>query len=298
VYCVNETETGGSATAFSLDQKKGEMTWLNEQSSEGSGPCHLCCDPSGRALIVANHGNGSVAVLPVLENGKLLASTDVQTHEAGKSKAHWVGFDPSGRFLLVVDKGAEKVMVYRLDREAICLYPGAFPSVTFPSGTAPRHLEFDHTGRFVFVNGEEDMAVHTFAWDPTIGSLDAIERTPTIPPKARKERKGNASTSAIACHPNGTALYVANRGYNTLACFRLQAETGCLLASGFPSCGGSDPQHFAIDPEGRFLYVANKRSDRLSVFKLDEETGLPQPAGFDIPTPSPACILFCRRLDP
>ena len=48
-----------------------ELTLLNQQSSQGAGPSHLVVDPTGRNVLVANYGSGSVAVLPIDADGRL-----------------------------------------------------------------------------------------------------------------------------------------------------------------------------------------------------------------------------------
>ena len=72
LYSANESSAGaGSVTAFALDAKSGELTKLNQQSTIGDGPCHLVVDATGKNVLVANYGGGSVAVLPIGPDGKL-----------------------------------------------------------------------------------------------------------------------------------------------------------------------------------------------------------------------------------
>ena len=59
------------ATAFAVDPSNGTLTVLNQAATGGRNGVHLALDPSGRFLIVANYSSGSVAVLPVAEDGKL-----------------------------------------------------------------------------------------------------------------------------------------------------------------------------------------------------------------------------------
>ena len=53
----------GAVSAFSRDAKTGQLTLLNQQSSGGAGPCHLAVDPTGKCVLVANYGDGSIAAL-------------------------------------------------------------------------------------------------------------------------------------------------------------------------------------------------------------------------------------------
>src|SRR2546426_1173464 len=74
LYAVNEIEEfggkhSGSVSAFSIAQGSGKLTLLSRQSSEGTGPCHLALDKTGRAVLVANYGSGSIAALPIEMDG-------------------------------------------------------------------------------------------------------------------------------------------------------------------------------------------------------------------------------------
>ena len=73
LYAVGETggKGGGSVSAFALDRKTGELKLLNQQSSIGSGPCHLVVDKAGKNVLVANYGGGSAAVLPIQDDGSV-----------------------------------------------------------------------------------------------------------------------------------------------------------------------------------------------------------------------------------
>jgi 6-phosphogluconolactonase len=68
--------------------------------------------------------------------------------------------------------------------------------------------------------------------------------------------------------PDGKFLYVSNRGHNSLASYRVDAQSGMLTLSGIYPCGGDWPRNFAIHPSGRFLLVANQFSNNLVVFHI------------------------------
>ena len=59
-----EAMTTGIVRAYSIDAGTGELTFLNEQSSEGTGPCHVEVDQTSRYVLLANYGSGSVASYP------------------------------------------------------------------------------------------------------------------------------------------------------------------------------------------------------------------------------------------
>src|SRR3974390_1435506 len=75
LYAVNELgnyqgPNSGGVSAFSIDRTTGKLTFLNEVPSRGADPCYIIVDPSGKYVLVANYTGGSVAVFPVLADGK------------------------------------------------------------------------------------------------------------------------------------------------------------------------------------------------------------------------------------
>src|SRR5262249_9097735 len=79
LYAVNESASA-TVSAFAIDAKTGALKLLNMVPARGSSPCHLAVDKTGRCLLAANYGDGSVAAFPVLENGGLGAASDFIPH--------------------------------------------------------------------------------------------------------------------------------------------------------------------------------------------------------------------------
>ena len=88
LYSANETDRvgddkGGTVSAFAIDRANGHLTLLNTVRSGGAGPTYVSIHPSERFVLVANYFGGSVAVLPILPDGRLGNATDVKK-DAGK----------------------------------------------------------------------------------------------------------------------------------------------------------------------------------------------------------------------
>ncbi len=74
LYSVGELEDyskPGTVSAFRIDPQTAKLTLLNTMSSKGGGPCHLIVDKTGKNVLVANYGGGSVASLPIKDDGSL-----------------------------------------------------------------------------------------------------------------------------------------------------------------------------------------------------------------------------------
>src|SRR5436190_8233475 len=122
LYSVGETDSfegkkTGVVSAYRIEESSGKLTLLNQQPSEGTGPCHLALDKSGKCLLVANYGSGSIAALPVEKDGKLgPAETKIQhsgssinpSRQAGPH-AHFITLDLESHFVLTCDLGLDKV---------------------------------------------------------------------------------------------------------------------------------------------------------------------------------------------
>ena len=223
LYAVSE-RADGMAAAFRLDRRTGALEPLDRQSTCGSAPCHLTVHPTGRLLFVANYASGTVAVLPIREDGSLGPASDVVRH-VGSSihptrqkvpHPHSVALDPSGRFALVADLGIDRVAVYRIDLKAGKLSPADPPSVAVPPGQGPRHIVFDPGGRSVFLVAELGCTLTSFGWDPALGVLEARASHSTLP----RDALGPSTAADVVVHPNGHLVFASNRGHDSIAVFR------------------------------------------------------------------------------
>src|SRR6266566_2275045 len=62
---------GDYATAFQLDRVSGHAKLINRGATGGKNGVRQAVDPSGKFMIVANYGSGSVAVLAIASDGSL-----------------------------------------------------------------------------------------------------------------------------------------------------------------------------------------------------------------------------------
>src|SRR5688572_15895137 len=87
LYSSNETDrvgkdNEGTVSAFAIDRANGKLTLLNTIPSGGAGPTYVSIHPSRKFVLVANYFGGSVAVLPILPDGRLGPATDIK-HDSG-----------------------------------------------------------------------------------------------------------------------------------------------------------------------------------------------------------------------
>ncbi len=303
LYAVGETgnfrgKPVGMVSAFGIAADGGKLTLINEQSSGGAGPCHLAVDRTGKWLLVANYGSGSIAVLPIAEDGALgEPAATVQHHGSSVNPqrqegphAHFITPGPAGPFVLTCDLGLDKVLVYRLDPAKGTLVPNDPPWASLKPGAGPRHLAFHPNGRLLFVITEMGSSLTAFSWDSRRGALKELETVSTLPAGFA----GRSACAEVQVHPSGKFLYGSNRGHDSIAVFAVESRTGKLSLLEFQSTQGKTPRHFAIDPTGRWLLAENQDSDNIVVFRLDTQTGRLTPAGQEIQVGSPVCVEFVR----
>ncbi len=75
LYSVHGART--LVSAFAIDRRTGVLSLLNQVECGGVNPVDSALDPTERFLVVANYGSGSVAVLPVGEDGRLEPSASL-----------------------------------------------------------------------------------------------------------------------------------------------------------------------------------------------------------------------------
>jgi len=296
VYAVQETGDTGAVFAYELDRRTASLRLINQQPSHGTSPCHLAVDRTGRVVVVANYGSGSVCALPIGDDGALGPATAVIRHEGSSVNpqrqegphAHSVTIDPDNRFVIAADLGLDKLMVYELDADAGTLVANDVPYAQVAPGAGPRHFAFHPSGRLGYVVDELNNTVTGFTYDQSRGVLSEIETVPTLP----RGWDGTSYCADIHVSPSGEFLYASNRGHDSIVVYRIDQDTGRLSYVEHELTGGKTPRNFAIDPSGRFLLAANQQTDTIVTFRIEPATGELEPTGHVASVPAPVCVLF------
>lgn len=300
LFAVNEIssfqgKSAGAVTSFSLHPETGKLSQLSQQSSLGGGPCHLSLDRAGHHVLVANYGGGSVAVLPVSEDGLIGPATAfVQhsdgstTHRQAKPHAHCFNLDAANRFGFVCDLGLDKVMSYRFDSSRGTLAANEPAFTQLQPGAGPRHFAFHPDGHQAYTINELNSTLTSYAYDPGRGTLTEVQTISTLP----ADFHGKNFCAELQVHPNGKLLYASNRGHDSLAVFAINSADGRLSLVQHQSTLGKWPRFLGLDPSGKFLLAANQNSDSIVVFRIDSITGRLEPTGNTLDVASPVCVKF------
>ena len=280
------------ATAFARDEQSGHLRTLGQAATGGTNVVHGALDPAARHFVVANYGTGSMAVLPIAEDGALGGYTQRVAmpgspgpHRAEQTAAHphHVLFDPSGRFVLVPDKGHDTVCVFAFDAARGTLELASM--IASRPGAGPRHGAFHPTQPIYWGLNELDSSITTYAWSAEAGTLEPLQVLPTLP----TDFFGASTGAAIVATPSGSHVYVSNRGHDSVASFAVEA-TGLLKPLGWTQAPGREPRFMTL--HGGELFVSSERDDVTGRFAVDAGSGALQARGTVAATPSPVSIAF------
>lgn len=298
LYAANELDGSGGVSAYAINED-GTLKLLSQQSSKGAGACHVWVDGAGKNVLVANYGGGSIAALPIAEDGSVKEATGFVQHTGSsvnpnrqkEPHAHSIYTDGDDRFVYACDLGTDKVYVYKFDSEKGTFTPNDPPAGDLAPGSGPRHLAFHPSGGYAYVINELKNTITVFKHDAEKGALEVIQNVDTLP----DDFEGNSSTAEIFVHPSGRFLYGSNRGHDSIAVYVINEQTGKLNLVDITPTGGKAPRNFAIDPTGMWLIAANQQTNDLFVFKIDPATGKLTETGQTAKVGAPVCVMFPPR---
>ena len=312
LYSANETDRvgenkEGTVSAFAIDRSDGHLSLRNTVSAGGAGPTYISIHPSGRFFFVAHYFGGSVAVLPILSDGRLGDATDIR-NDAGKlgptkatnappgsfafsghdrTHAHMIQADPTGRFVLHVDLGLDQIFVWKFDENKGVLTPNDPFSVSLPAGDGPRHFHFHPNGRWFYSIQEEGSTIVLFDYNTVTGQLASRQTISTLPPGFA----GSNFCSEILVSSDGKFVYAGNRLHDSIGIFAV-GPNGDLTFLEEEWTRGNYPRSFSFDPTGRFLYCCNQRADNVAIFEVNRTTGSLKFTGHYAPVGNPSCVVF------
>lgn len=284
----------GTIAALRL-ARGGALDQVGEAPSEGATPCHLTVDPTGRYLLTANYGGGSVAVRRLGQDGGLGPTADVvelpppprpaDPERQDQAHPHQAVFDPAGRHLLVSDLGADRVWAFHLDAAAGRLRRASVCEL--PAGCGPRNLIFaPGSPTEAYIACELDSTILGCRYDPRTAVL-----TPWTTAPAGQRRTTRNYPGVIAASVRHGRVYVANRGNDTIATVS-PPQAGVTETP----CGGSWPMDIALTTAT--MLVANRDTGNIAALDLDPLTGVPARHAGDTAVPRPVSILLARQGQP
>lgn len=285
LYAAGE-QSDGQVWALRLAAGGRALGVVGSVTTGGAHPCHLAVDPSGRVLLTANYTSGSVAAHRLGPDGRIGDLSQLVQHEGSGPDpdrqrgphAHMVFF-ADDTLVLAVDLGADLIAAYRLNPATGTL--AALMSSPLPAGFGPRHLVALPDDR-VAVAGELTGEIALLRLDRGTGALTVLDVR-----EGSDVAEQPAAPSGIGRTADGRYVLMANRGPDTVASFRVGADT-LRRVDEIPG-GGEHPRDITV--VGDRVYVANQESDSITVLRIDPGTGALSSTRSTFATPSPTQVL-------
>ncbi|GAA5481393.1 lactonase family protein [Haloferula sargassicola] len=286
----------GAVAAFSV-QDDGTLEEMNRRES-GGGTCFVTIDPSGRCLLSANYGDGSVASFPVEKDGSVGERASYFKHEGSsvnpdrqkEPHAHSFYPGPDNRRAYAPDLGIDRVKIYALDVSSGKTTAEGEAKTT--PGSGPRHLKFSPDGKRAYVMGEMSLTVLVYDRDPEMGGLTLVQEAGVL---AEGADGGGMTCSEILISPDGRFVYTANRdvagkGRDSVTTFAV-GDDGRLSRKAEVPAEVVIPRNIQLSPDGKWLLVAGQQSGGVPVFRIGDD-GTPAYAGHRAEVPQAMCIVF------
>jgi len=293
----NDGKVNGAVYALHIDAASGTLMQISEVDAGGGGTTYLYLDAPSMTILACNYGSGSVSTIPIGDYGRLLpvasVAKDTGSGPTVRQKgphAHSAVVDPSGKFALVPDLGADRVFVYPFDRATQTLQPdpaAAERHYVAPPGSGPRHVAFHPGGRVAYLFTELTAEIQTLHWDAAAGRLSLLQTVPTN----SAQFTGHTEAAELAVSRDGRFVYASNRGENTIVAYSVDRGSGQLTLLQRLTAGG-DPWSFGLHPTGRWMLIANEHTSNVAVWRVDRLTGRLTDTGATVATPTPVCVCF------
>jgi len=290
LYATLETndERAGIAT-IALDEKR-RLRLQHISASPGAIPCHLDMHPGGRWLACACYGSGHVFTRPITSEGSLTdggmairrEGHSVNPERQNTAHPHAVRFSPDGNWLVVPDLGTDEIVSYPFDATSGTISEAQARRWIAPPGSGPRLVLFSRDGRHLLAVKEIASEISSLAWDA--GFLTEVCSASGL----IGAFSGSNTTAGLRWHPDGRTFAVSNRGADTIAMFRFDADDGSIVPLGAVPSGGAKPRDFEFTPCGRWLIAANQNGDSLVVYAVESDRLVD--TGIHHPVLSPSCV--------
>jgi 6-phosphogluconolactonase len=311
LYAVSEDPTSvgppldhaSYVSGYAIDVATGKLKLLNSKPSGGTSTCFISMDKSGKYIMMAHFGSGSISVLKVHPDGSIGGMTAFMQQIGhgtdpfiqASPHPHSILPSPDNRHVVVSDLGQDKAFVYDFDDRTGMLSP-AEPTfaVVAPPGGGARHFAFGRSGKFGYQLGEMSGALNVFSWDPA-GTLKPVQVISSVTPGLVTDNH----SAEIELSPDGRFLYESNRrvdrdgsrGPDSIGVFAIDPMKG-TLAEVQEQSTIIMPRSFAVDPTGSYLVAASELNNLIVSYKIDRATGKLTPTNMQVVLDTPVCLKF------
>ncbi len=234
-YALVSNYTLGSVAVFpvSQDGRLGDFTdfvrhkgsSVNVERQEGPHAHAVAFSPDNRFALVADLGLDQILVYPFdAAAGTLGHEPHITKTHPGAGPRHLV-FDPTGKFVYVINEMQSTVVSYSYDAARGELHELKTISTLpdkFAGSNDAAEIAVHPSGKFLYASNRGHDSIAVFSVDSVKGALTRVEFVST---------KGKTPRN-FAIDPTGAWLFVANQASDNVVVFRIDGKTGHLTPTG------------------------------------------------------------------
>ncbi|KAF1927891.1 putative isomerase YbhE [Didymella exigua CBS 183.55] len=306
LYCLDRGQsnaTKGSLNSFNIGSN-GVLEKIASVDAPFSGVAAEYFDLGGgnRAYVTASYNQSAIAAFSFPSNGSLeppaqvlhptSATTGPIPSRQNGSFSHHVILDPSQKFILVPDLGADLIRIFTYHPDSVAPLTELTPLKTDP-GAGPRHGVFWRTpgqGKeewFLLFNGELSQKVYSYRITYIEGGLEweKVGEVTALGELGEGLEPNQAPTSEIAVSPDRRFVIVSSRQHSfnlsplhqkedsdSLSTFRIQDDGALSLVQIAPS-GGHLPRQFSLNRKGDRVAVGHQVNSTVVILERDVRSG-------------------------
>ena len=320
-----ELANGAAVYAYRVNQETGMLEYINHVPAMGPNPTDVVAVPANRAVYTASHGgfdhiekiiqtgdgkwgltyeydDAATAQYAINDDGSVGEVIDVKLHRdhgldpnqspqhgghaQSSGHAHCTVVDPGGKFLLVGDKGSDRIYVYRIGKKLDVAF-----IYQFGVYSGARHIAFDPVTGRMYITLEFSSELASFDFDAETGVLTEIDRISTIDPAF----VGRNEPATLRVHPNGKYIFVNNRGEDTIITVEVDADGKLARKHAFQIGRSVDPgiatRQLEMTPDARFLFVPERPAYQIRILGINADGTLADVSSTQIDNPVYVCFV-------
>lgn len=277
-------------------QPDGDLEPINEIDINGMRGCHMSVDLDGKYLFVAGYHDGKVTVVHTHKDGRLGTLMDGVFHKGTGAvnersfRPHvcCVRVTPDNKFLCAVDNGIDQVVLYKINHTYNKLQQVDILRMGREAG--PRSIHFSRNGRFAYVLCEITNLVRVYEYSVKDGypEFELLQELSTL----SDERDPHDAASALRISYDGEYLFCSTAGDDSVACYKINQETGLLDRQFSLPTAGNYPKDIALFPDQKHIAVVNNGSNTITTFAIDYEKKVLVMKGKPQKLDTPNCMIF------
>ncbi len=274
----------------------GDLKAINEIDINGMRGCHMSVDNDGKYLFVAGYHDGKVTVVHTHKDGRLGNLMDGVFHKgigavnerSFRPHVCCVRVTPDNRFLCAVDNGIDQVVLYKINHTYNKLQPVDILRMGREAG--PRSIHFSRNGRQAYILCEITNLVRVYDYSVVDGYpvFELKQEVSTL----SDERDPHDAASALRISYDGSYLFCSTAGDDSVACYRIDPETGLLDRLFSLPTAGIYPKDIALFPDQKHIAVVNNGGCSITTFAINYDKKTLVMKGKPKKVDTPNCMVF------